>query len=349
MAQVTRKDVLEKLSNVKYPGYSRDIISLGVVKSIKISDGYVAFRLELTTENSTIPEKIIAESRSILLSIEGVKDVAIEIVKPKGKQHNFKPPEIKNYLPDVKCKIAVASGKGGVGKSTVAVNLALGLARTGAKVGLYDVDIYGPSMPIMLGIEEPPFTDGEKVYPHEKYGIQLMSIGFLVDKSQALIWRGPMVMKAVEQLLSDVAWEEDLDFLVFDLPPGTGDAHLSLSQLTNLSGAVIVTTPQTVALADAIKSVNMFKKVNVPIYGIVENMSYFLCPHCQEKSYIFDHGGAEKAAKQMDVPFLGEIPIHTSIRESCDKGIPIVSANPESPEALSFVEIAKKIMASQPK
>lgn len=347
MADITRQQIIEHLKKVKYPGFSHDIVSFGIVKDVQVEAGDLSFKLELNTEDSRIPVQIEAEARKVLKQIPEVKNVTIRSFHggqaSAQQKQAVRPPDIQNYLPYVKNKIAVASGKGGVGKSTVAVNLALALAKTGARVGLYDVDIYGPSLPIMMGITEPPVGDGQKIFPHEKFGLQLMSIGFLVPKDSALIWRGPMVMKAVDQLFTDVLWDEDLDYLVFDLPPGTGDAQLSLSQLTKLDGVVIVTTPQDVALADVVKGVNMFQKVDVPILGVVENMSYFMCPHCQEKSYIFDHGGAERTAKEMDVPFLGEIPIHTSIREGGDKGLPVVVAEPDSPQTQAFVDIAKTI------
>lgn len=344
MADITREQVIDILKTIKYPGFSRDIVSFGLVQDLKVENGIVRFHGEVATENPEIPAQIQAEVEEKINSLPGVQGLDFRIgIKPEKKAPP--PPLMRNLLPNIKQKIAVASGKGGVGKSTVAVNLALALAQTGAKVGLYDVDIYGPSLPIMANITEPPISDGEKVIPIEKFGIQMISIGFLVPQEQALIWRGPMVMKAVEQLFTDVAWDEELDYLIFDLPPGTGDAQLSLSQLTKLDGVVIVTTPQTVALADVIKGVNMFKKVEVPILGVVENMSYFHCPDNDKRYYIFGKGGGQRTAAQMDVPFLGEIPLQMAIREGGDQGVPIVIAEPDSPEAQSFIELAKKVMA----
>ncbi len=353
-AKVTSQDILATLKKVNYPGFKRDIVSFGLVKDVQVdADGNVGFRLELNTEDQKIPLQIEADARKALKELDGVKNIAIRSFNAGQAQaqtqnqpqaQKIRPPDVRNYLPQVKCKIAVASGKGGVGKSTVAINLALALARTGASVGLYDVDIYGPSLPLMTGITEPPESDGQRIFPHQKFGLQLMSIGFLVPKDSALIWRGPMVMKAIDQLFTDVVWREDLDYLIFDMPPGTGDAQLSLSQLTKLNGAVIVTTPNDVALADVVKGINMFRKIEVPIFGIVENMSYFSCPHCQEKSYVFDHGGAMRIAEEMSVPFLGEIPLHATIRYGGDKGIPIVESEPDSTEARAFMDIAKKVV-----
>jgi ATP-binding protein involved in chromosome partitioning len=243
--------------------------------------------------------------------------------------------------------VAVASGKGGVGKSTVAVNLGVALAQGGWRVGLLDADIYGPSIPLMMGVDEQPRLDDEgvRIVPFERHGLRFMSLGFLVDKRSAVIWRGPMVMKAVDQLLRDVAWG-DLDILVVDMPPGTGDAQLTLSQRVRLAGAVIVTTPQDVALADAVKGVAMFRKVGVPVLGIVENMSFFSCPHCGERTDIFGHGGGRAEAGRSGVPFLGEIPLHLSIRDSGDTGQPIVASAPDSDPATRFRGIAARVRES---
>jgi ATP-binding protein involved in chromosome partitioning len=248
-------------------------------------------------------------------------------------------------LPGVIHTIAIASGKGGVGKSTVAVNLAVGLAQRGARVGLLDADIYGPSIPIMMGTDERPEIDasGRTIKPFDRWGVRFMSLGFLVDRDAAVIWRGPMVMKAIEQLLRDVAWGE-LDVLVVDMPPGTGDAQLTLSQKVRLSGAVIVTTPQDVALADAIKGVAMFRKVGVPVLGIVENMSSFHCPHCGNRTDVFGHGGGRREAARLEAPFLGEIPLDASIREGGDAGRPVVVADPASTISGSFLSVADKVL-----
>ena len=249
-----------------------------------------------------------------------------------------------NIIPDVKFIIAVSSGKGGVGKSTVAVNLAVAMALTGAKVGLLDADIYGPNIPMMMGVTKPPEQRDGKIAPAESHGVKLISMGFFVPEDTAVVWRGPMVHTAIQQLFRDVLWGE-LDYLLIDLPPGTGDAQLTLTQLVPLTGAITVTTPQEVALHDVRKGMMMFQKVNVPLLGIVENMSYFLCGHCGERTEIFSHGGGERAAAKLGVPFLGCIPIDPAIRDGGDSGTPIVVADPASPQATAFRNIAQKIVA----
>ncbi len=250
----------------------------------------------------------------------------------------------EEILPGVKNIVAIASGKGGVGKSTVSVGLAVALARTGARVGLLDTDIYGPSIPIMMGITEKPQIRGEKLIPIVKYGVSLMSIGFMIAEDTPLIWRGPMVMKAVEQLLTDVEWG-NLDYLLMDLPPGTGDVQLTLAQKVPLTGVVIVTTPQDVALLDVVRGISMFRKLDVPILGVIENMSFFRCPHCGERSDIFSHGGGEAASKKLDVPFLGEVPIDLKIREGGDAGRPVLVDDSESPQSKVFMNLAEQLAA----
>ncbi len=257
---------------------------------------------------------------------------------PQGDGHGK-----ENLIPGVKYVIAVSSGKGGVGKSTVAVNLAVALSLTGAKVGLLDADIYGPNIPMMMGVGKPPEQKDGKIAPAESHGVKLISMGFFVPEETAVVWRGPMVHTAIQQLFRDVLWGE-LDYLLIDLPPGTGDAQLTLTQLVPLSGAVTVTTPQEVALHDVRKGMMMFQKVNVPLLGIIENMSYFLCGHCNHRTEIFSHGGGERAAKKLGVPFLGNIPIDPAIREGGDTGQPIAIADPGSPQAKAFHEIAVKLM-----
>ncbi len=249
-----------------------------------------------------------------------------------------------NLVPGVKYVIAVSSGKGGVGKSTVSVNLAVALALTGAKVGLLDADIYGPNIPMMMGVIKPPEQKDGKIAPAESHGVKLISMGFFVPEDTAVVWRGPMVHTAIQQLFRDVLWGE-LDYLLIDLPPGTGDAQLTLTQLVPLTGAVTVTTPQEVALHDVRKGMMMFQKVNVPLLGIVENMSYFLCGHCGERTEIFSYGGGERAAAKLGVPFLGRVPIDPAIRDGGDSGTPIVVADPASPQSAAFREIARKIIA----
>ena len=250
----------------------------------------------------------------------------------------------ESIIPDVKYVIAVSSGKGGVGKSTVSVNLAVAMALTGAKVGLLDADIYGPNIPMMMGVTKPPEQRDGKITPAESHGVKLISMGFFVPEETAVVWRGPMVHTAIQQLFRDVLWGE-LDYLIIDLPPGTGDAQLTLTQLVPLTGAVTVTTPQEVALHDVRKGMMMFQKVNVPLLGIVENMSYFLCGHCGERTEIFSHGGGERAAAKLGVPFLGRIPIDPAIRDGGDSGMPIVVADPASPQSAAFRDIAQKIIA----
>lgn len=258
---------------------------------------------------------------------------------PTHGQHEQPKP---NLLPDVKHIVAVSSGKGGVGKSTVAANLAVALAASGARVGLIDADIYGPNIPMMLGVRKPPEQQDGKLLPAESYGVKLISMGFFVPEETAIVWRGPMVHTAIQQFFRDVIWGE-LDYLLIDLPPGTGDAQLSISQLVSLSGVITVTTPQEVALHDVRKGMTMFQKVNVPLLGIIENMSYYICGHCGDRAEIFSHGGGQRAAEKLGVPFLGAIPIDLAIRAGGDEGMPIVAANPDSPQAKTFRDIAAKI------
>ena len=273
--------------------------------------------------------------------VEGVTEAHVEVTS-NVSAHRVQGGE--EMLPDVKNIVAIASGKGGVGKSTISVSLSVALAGSGAKVGLLDTDIYGPSIPIMMGVTERPEIKGEKLIPIIKYGVSLMSIGFLIAEDTPLIWRGPMVMKAVEQLLTDVEWGE-LDYLLVDLPPGTGDVQLTLAQKVPLSGTVIVTTPQDVALLDVVRGIAMFNKLNVPVLGVIENMSFFLCPHCGERTDIFSHGGGEAAAKKLGVPFLGEVPIDLKIRAGGDAGRPILVDDPESPQSKVFIRIGEQLAA----
>lgn len=321
MNTVTEKDVLEALKVVKDPDLHKDIVSLNFIKNLTIENADVNFTIELTTPACPVRDELKAASvKAIRDSIPGVGAVNIEMTSNVTRHSNTQKEAI---LPGVGNTIAVASGKGGVGKSTVAVNLAVSLAQDGAKVGIIDADVYGPSLPLMMGITGRPQVKNQRLQPIEKWGVKVMSIGFLVDPMQAVIWRGPMASGAVKQFMSDVDWG-DLDYLVFDLPPGTGDIQLTLVQTIPLTGAVIVTTPQDISLADARKGFKMFEKVNVPALGIVENMSYYVCAHCGEREEIFNYGGGRKAAEELGVPFLGEIPIYTSIRMSGDIGKPIV-------------------------
>ena len=341
---MNKNDILEILKSINYPGYSRDIISFGIIKDVIIEDKNIKVEMDLRTSD----EKIIKEiEMSIIKTLESATDnYEITINNNPGESKSANAPMPKpDYLPNVKNKIAVASGKGGVGKSTVSVNLAVSLAKLGYKVGLLDADIYGPSIPLMLGVNAHPGYVGKKLIPIEQYGVNLMSLGFLMEGDDAVIWRGPLVTRAIQQLMQDVNWGE-LDFMIFDMPPGTGDAQLTLSQAITLDGAVIVSTPQDVALIDAVKGVNMFKKVNVPILGIVENMSYFLCPHCNERTDIFASGGVQRECKRIDVNLLGEIPLDVQIRIGGDSGKPIVADQPDNSQSRIFLEIAQKISKS---
>ncbi|MDH4100394.1 MAG: Mrp/NBP35 family ATP-binding protein [Nitrospirota bacterium] len=340
---ITKEQVLGALSSVMDPDLGKDIVTLGFIKDLSITGGNVSFTLELTTPACPLKEKLESDSRAAVKGIPGVEEVAIRLTS-NVPQHRAPSLTGERLLPQVKNFIAVASGKGGVGKSTVSANLALALAEAGASVGLLDADIYGPSIPIMMGVREKPQIVDKKMVPHTKYGIKFMSLGFLMADDSPVIWRGPLVMQAVEQLLRDVVWGE-LDYLVIDLPPGTGDAQLTLTQKVPLSGAVIVTTPQDVALIDAKKGLAMFQKVNVPVLGIIENMSYFQCPHCNERTEIFSHGGARAYSEQMGVPFLGEIPLEPAIRLGGDNGKPIFAAEPTSPQAAIFRSIAGAVAA----
>ncbi len=346
-AELTEEKVLEVLRTVRFPGLSRDIVSFGFVKDLAVGGGNVSLRLEIMTESSAAAEEIRRDATEKLRSLPGVHAVTIRLdVKAPAPG----PPRPAGAAPDaailkdVRFKIAVASGKGGVGKSTVAANLALALERVGHRVGLMDSDIYGPSQQMMMGIDEKPYVnEANQIVPIERHGVKVMSLGFLMDVDQPVIWRGPMVMKAVEQFLQDVAWGA-LDFLVIDLPPGTGDAQLTLTQKIHLSGAVIVTTPQDVSLIDARKGLAMFQKVNVPVLGIVENMSYYVCTACGHREEIFKHGGGRRTAEELHVPFLGEIPLDPKVAIGGDSGVPIVAGEPKSPVSEAYLRIADAIV-----
>lgn len=342
MLKLTEENILKVLRQVRDPDLHKDIVTLGFVKELMINGNGVSFKLQLTTPACPIRDQFKAECEHVMRqNIEGISSVNIEITSNVVSHSNSRKEAI---LPGVKNTLAVASGKGGVGKSTIAVNLAVSLALDGAKVGLVDADVYGPSAPLMFGINERPKMTHQKLLPLQKYGVKVMSIGFLVDPMQAVIWRGPMASGAVKQFIADVEWGE-LDYLVFDLPPGTGDIQLTLVQTIPLTGAVIVTTPQDVALADARKGLVMFTKVNVPILGIVENMSYYICSHCGERENIFDTGGGKRTAEELGVPFLGEIPLHSAIRVGGDKGTPIVAGEPKSLHAQAIRQVARKTAA----
>ena len=337
---VTREEVEKKLREIIYPGVNKDIITLGIVKSIELSENNVSIELDLRSEDKSAVKDVEDSVKSKLSNmdeLDGVK--VVNIAASTSSSEN------DDYLPLVKYKIAIASGKGGVGKSTVSVNLAVALAKQGLNVGLLDSDIYGPSIPLMFGIKGRPEFNGKKLIPVEKYGVKLMSLGFLLTDDSPVIWRGPLVMRALQQLMSDVEWGE-LDIILFDMPPGTGDAQLTLSQSIALDGAIIVSTPQDVALMDAVKGVQMFQKVNVPITGIIENMSYFICGHCNTRSNIFSSDGVRKECERLKVDFLGEIPLDMEIRIGGDEGIPVVEKNPDNAQSKAFQEIAKRIKAN---
>jgi ATP-binding protein involved in chromosome partitioning len=346
MSVVTNEQVLEALKKVKFPGLSRDIVSFGFVRDVRVDDGVVSLTIQFQTENPSVGQQIARDAEAAVKALDGVKDarIQLEIGGKQGSAVSGAMPSGPNVLSDVKYRIAVASGKGGVGKSTVSTNLALSLRALGYSVGLLDADIYGPSQQMMLGIQGRPQIDeaDEKIMPMERHGIKTMSLGLITDADTPVIWRGPMVMKAIDQFLTDVKWGT-LDFLIIDLPPGTGDAQLTLTQKAGLTGAVVVTTPQDVALIDARKGLAMFRKVNVPVLGIVENMSYFLCKHCGEREEIFGHGGGRKTAELLGVPFLGEVPIDPKVVVGGDTGEPIVAADPSAPAAIALKEVASLV------
>ena len=345
-AELTEEKVLEVLKTVRFPGLSRDIVSFGFVKDLSVGGGNVSLRLEIMTESPAAAEEIRRDATEKLRSLAGVSSVTIrlDVRPPAPAAARPAAAPATPVLRDVRFTVAVASGKGGVGKSTVAANLALALERVGQRVGLMDSDIYGPSQQMMMGIDEKPYVnDSNQIVPVERYGVRVMSLGFLMDVDQPVIWRGPMVMKAVEQFLQDVAWGP-LDFLLIDLPPGTGDAQLTLTQKIHLSGAVIVTTPQDVSLIDARKGLAMFQKVNVPVLGIVENMSYYVCPKCGHREEIFKHGGGRRTADELHVPFLGEIPLDPKVALGGDAGRPIVAAEPKSAVSEAYMRIAEGIV-----
>ena len=345
---ISEEQVKTALKAVKYPGFSRDIVSFGLMKSIQIDNGDVKVQLALATNDPNVPATIKNEAERAVRAIEGVSSakILIDIHAPPGGAGTGMTAATR--IPGVRHVIAVASGKGGVGKSTVATNLAVALEQTGARVGLCDCDIYGPSISLMFGTRErPTATEENMIVPIEQYGLRLMSMGFLLDDTSPAILRGPMVTRYTQQFLRQVDWGE-LDYLVLDLPPGTGDIQLTIVQTVALSGAIIVTTPQEVALIDARKAATMFEKVNVPVLGLVENMSYFLSPSDAKRYDIFGSGGGEREAKRLRVPLLGQIPIDIATREGGDRGIPIVSENRQTAVAIEFRRIAETLRKTLP-
>lgn len=336
--------ILQTLSAIQDPDLHKDIVALGFVKDVKIDGGAVGFTIELTTPACPVKDQMKTEAEALVGALPGVTSVNVNMtaqVRARGGMTAQAVPGIRNV-------VAVGAGKGGVGKSTTTVNLAIALARKGARVGVMDADVYGPNIPQMLGIRLEPgaieLTPDQKMIPPEAHGIKALSIGMLVPKDQAVIWRGPMLHSAVQQFMRDVAWGE-LDYLLVDLPPGTGDVAISLAQSVGVAGAVVVTTPQGVSVSDVRKAIAMFQKLNIPVLGVVENMSYFLCPHCSERTEIFGKGGGAEIARDMKVPLLGEIPIETAVRSGGDEGAPVVVAAPDSAAAQAFSAVASRVAA----
>jgi ATP-binding protein involved in chromosome partitioning len=355
VSQPSQDQILSVLKDIKDPDRGNDIVSLDMVKGLVVKDGHIGFSIEVDPRRGPKLEPMRKAAEKLVEALPGVLSVTAVLTahsaghaappQQAAHQHGHArgQQDAKPLVPGVRSIVAVASGKGGVGKSTTAVNLALGLAASGKRVGMLDADIYGPSQPRMMGISgRPNSRDGKTLQPMVNYGVKCMSMGFLVAEDTPMIWRGPMVMSALEQMLRDVEWGE-LDTLIVDMPPGTGDAQLTMAQRVPLTGAVIVSTPQDIALLDARKGLNMFRKVDVPVFGIVENMSYFLCPHCGGRSEIFSHGGARREAEKLGVDFLGEVPLHIDIRETSDGGQPIVVSKPDSDFAKIYRSIADKV------
>jgi ATP-binding protein involved in chromosome partitioning len=338
-----REAVLDALRVVIDPDLRRDIVSLGFIKDLSLKDGKVSFAIELTTPACPVKEQMREQAIAAVRAITGVQSVDVRMtanVRSVSAPETGRPP-----LPGVKNVIAVGAGKGGVGKTTVAVNLALALARCGSRVGILDADIYGPNVPIMLGLVGTQLsTDGQKIVPAEKHGVQVISMGFLTSDDAPVIWRGPMLHGAIQQFFREVSWR-DLDYLIVDMPPGTGDVALSLSQTVPVVGAIVVTTPQKVSLADSLRAVKMYQKLNIPAMGIVENMSYYACTNCHHEADIFGHGGGENLAAQMDIPFLGRLPVYQPIREGSDTGVPIIVSEPGSPAGRAIMIVAERTAA----
>jgi ATP-binding protein involved in chromosome partitioning len=360
----TKEKITEELRRVKTPDGRGDIVGQGLASEIVVQDGKVYFSIAVPPDRAAEFEPLRKAAERAAAMVPGVKTVMVTLTAekaggraaPGGGAHSHAHGHDHSHgaapkgaglqgIAEVRRIVAVASGKGGVGKSTTAVNLALGLAANGLRVGILDADIYGPSMPRLMGLSgKPELIGNSTLKPMENYGVKVMSIGFLVDEETPMIWRGPMVQSALTQMMRDVAWGP-LDIMVVDMPPGTGDAQLTMAQQVPLAGAVIVSTPQDLALIDARKGLNMFRRVNVPVLGIVENMSYFLCPHCGGRSDIFSHGGGEREAARLDVPFLGGVPLDIKVRETSDGGNPIVASDPRSDYARIYRDIAAKVWA----
>lgn len=340
--QPDRDAVLSALRAVVDPDIRRDIVTLGFVKDLSIDSGRVAFTIELTTPACPVKEQLREQATNAVRAVSGVSQVDVQLtanVRSALAPETGRPP-----LPGVKNVIAVGAGKGGVGKTTVAVNLALALVKCGSRVGVLDGDIYGPNVPLMLGLNTQLTTDGKQIVPAEKYGLQVVSIGFLTQDDAPIIWRGPMLHGAIQQFFREVAWK-DLDYLIVDMPPGTGDVALSMSQTVPVVGSIVVTTPQQVSLSDSRRAVRMYQKLNIPPIGIVENMSYYQCTNCHHEADIFGHGGGEALAAELQVPFLGRLPVYQPIREGSDAGVPLVVAEPSSAAAKAFLTLAERAAA----
>ncbi len=334
-------DIVEALKSIKDPDLGRDIVSLGFVKDVKFCGGVAAVTIELTTPACPVKDQMREEARQAILALDGIDEANVEMTARVRSSSS----ESAGLLPGVKNVIPVASGKGGVGKSTVSANLAAALAQSGAQVGLMDADVYGPSIPTLMGISEKPVTGpNQQIIPVTQYDLKIISMGFFLPEEKAVIWRGPMLDKMITQFLGGVQWGE-LDYLIIDLPPGTGDIQLSLCQKVPLTGAVIVSTPQDVALNVAQKAIAMFNQLNTPVLGIVENMSHYQCSHCGQRDDIFGTGGARKVSDSKGLPFLGEIPLSTNIRVHSDQGKPVVLADPESEQAKAFLQVAENTAA----
>jgi ATP-binding protein involved in chromosome partitioning len=340
------------LTNVRNPRVDNDVISAGMVQDLTVGDdGHVSFTFVLSQDD---PAGLVREARKAVREVDGVEDVKIEVVEPAGDAPAPGPPPgtapaataappPAAAMPSLGAVLAISSGKGGVGKSTVAANLAAELARAGKRVALMDADVYGPNIPRLFGVNEKPRVEGGRILPLERYGVKLISLGFLVERDMPAIWRGPIVTKIINQFLQDVEWGE-LDFFLVDLPPGTGDAQLSLAQAVHMKGGIIVTTPQEMAAGDALRGAKMFERVGVPVIGVVENMSYFECPHCGERSDVFSGGGGSRLAEELGVPLLGEVPLQAGMTQEQDAGKPVVVGQPDSPAGKALAQIAQEVI-----